>query len=304
MVNAGAWPGTLLLRRLGAVSPATLQLPLASAPADLSWTPAPGPILLIVVLGALYLPRWWKVRRDLGARQAPVARLASFLLGLGFLVLALLSPIDALASQSFTFHMAQHILLLDLAPVCLIVSLNKVLLRPATRRLQALERALGPLMHPAVAVVLYVVTMWAWHVPAAYDAALGSDLVHVVEHLFFLSVGLLYWWQLLSPIRPRLGDGVMAPLVYMASTKLGVGLLGIALTFAPNPVYSWYEVREQILGFTALGDQQLGGELMALEQTIVMGIALAVLLFRALERSEREQRRREALEDRAAAGDR
>ena len=95
----------------------------------------------------------------------------------------------------------------------------------------------------------------------------------------------------------------MAPLVYMASTKLGVGILGIALTFAPDPLYRPYEVREQIFGFTAAGDQQLGGELMALEQTIVMGVALAFLIFRALERSEREQRRREALEDRAAAGE-
>jgi putative membrane protein len=280
-----------------------LQTLLASASPDLGWTFDPGPILLVLVLSGLYLPRWWKVRRDLGPGKAPVLRLLSFLLGIAFLVLALLSPVDRLAEQSFTFHMSQHILLLDLAPIFLIASLNKVLLRPATRRLQALERALGPLMHPAVAVVLYIAMMWAWHVPGAYDAALGSDLVHAVEHLCFLGVGLLYWWQLLSPIRPRLGNGVMAPLVYMASTKLGVGLLGIALTFAPDPLYSWYEVREQVFGLSAISDQQFGGELMALEQTIVMGVALAFLLFRALERSEREQRRREALEDRAAAGD-
>lgn len=274
----------------------------ASASPDLAWAFDPGPILMVLVLCGLYLPRWWKVRREMGAAKAPVLRLVSFLLGIAFLVLALMSPVDALAEQSFTFHMAQHILLLDLVPICLIASLTKVLLRPATRRLQTLERALGPLMHPAAAVVLYIGMMWAWHVPGAYDAALGSSLVHILEHLCFLGVGLLYWWQLLSPIRPRLGDGVMAPLVYMASTKLGVGLLGIALTFAPDPLYNWYEVREQILGLTPAGDQQLGGELMALEQTIVMGIALAFLLFRALERSEREQQRREALEDRAAAG--
>ena len=294
---------TTVLRRLGDVPLSSLQMPLASSSPDLAWTIDPGPILMVLVLAWLYLPRWWKVRREMGAEKAPVVRLLSFLLGLALLVVALLSPIDRLAEQSFTFHMAQHILLLDLVPICLIASLNKVLLRPATRRLQALEKALGPLMHPAVAVFLYIALMWAWHVPGAYDAALGSDVVHILEHLCFLGVGLLYWWQLLSPIRPRLGDGVMAPLIYMASTKLGVGILGIALTFAPDPLYSWYEVREQIFGFTAVGDQQLGGELMALEQTIVMGVALAFLLFRALERSEREQRRREALEDRAAAGE-
>ena len=292
-----------VLRRLAGVPPTSLPATLASASPDLGWTIDPGPILMVLVLCGLYLPRWWKVRREIGPAKAPVLRLVSFLLGIAFLVLALLSPIDSLAAQSFTFHMSQHILLLDLAPICLIASLNKVILRPATRRLQALERALGPLMHPAVAVVLYIVMMWAWHVPSLYDSALESDVVHILEHLCFLGVGLLYWWQLLSPIRPRLGDGVMAPLIYMASTKLGVGILGIALTFAPDPLYRPYEVQEQIFGFTAASDQQLGGELMALEQTIVMGVALAFLIFRALERSEREQRRREALEDRAAAGE-
>ena len=276
----------------------TLTLPLAAA-ADTSWTIDPGPILMILVLGGLYLPRWWRVRRADGAKAAPAWRLLSFLIGLASLALALLSPIDVLAQQSFSFHMAQHMLLLDLVPIFCILGLNKILLRPATRRLQALERALGPLMHPWVAVVLYIVAMWAWHVPAAYDAALGNVTVHVLEHICFLSVGFLYWWQLLSPIRSRFRGGAMGPLLYMVSTKIGVGLLGILLTFAPNPLYSYYEAREGIFGLSAGVDQQIGGELMALEQTIVMGIALAYLLFRAIDQSEREQERREALEDRA-----
>ncbi len=276
----------------------TLILPLA-AEADTSWTIEPGAILMILILGGLYLPRWWRVRGADGPSAAPIWRLLSFLIGLATLAVALLSPIDVLAQQSFSFHMAQHMLLLDLVPIFCILGLNKILLRPATKRLQALERALGPLMHPWVAVVLYIVAMWAWHVPAAYDLALENATVHVLEHVCFLSVGFLYWWQLLSPIRSRFRGGAMGPLVYMVSTKIGVGLLGILLTFAPNPLYSYYEVREGIFGLTAGVDQQIGGELMALEQTIVMGIALAYLLFRAIEQSEREQERREALEDRA-----
>jgi putative membrane protein len=276
----------------------TLIFPLAAA-ADTAWTIDPGPILTILILGGLYLPRWWRVRRANGSAAAPVWRLLSFLTGLFALGIALLSPIDALAEQSFSFHMAQHMLLLDLVPIFCILGLNKILLRPATRRLQALERALGPLMHPWVAVVLYIVTMWAWHVPAAYDSALGNESVHVLEHVCFLSVGFLYWWQLLSPIRSRFHGGAMGPLLYMVSTKIGVGLLGILLTFAPNPLYSYSEVSEGVFGLSAGVDQQIGGELMALEQTIVMVIALAYLLFRAIDQSEREQQRREALEDRA-----
>lgn len=266
-------------------------------PADLSWTIDPGPILLIGVLAGLYVPRWLGVRRESGARAAPAWRLASWLTGLLLLAAALISPVDALAEQAFVFHMVQHVLLLDLVPICLMLGLTKIILRPLTRRLRAFERAIGPLAHPAFAVVLYVAAMWAWHVPAAYDAALEHSAVHVLEHVAFLSVGVLYWWHLLSPIRSRFRTGVMGPLVYMLSTKLGVGLLGIALTFAPDPLYPYYEQREQILGLTPLDDQQLGGEIMTIEQMIVMGVALAYLLFRALEQSEREQRRREALED-------
>jgi cytochrome c oxidase assembly factor CtaG len=280
------------------MSVTTSLLPLAAS-ADTSWTIEPGAILMILILGGLYLPRWWRVRRTDGADAAPIWRLLSFLIGLISLAAALLSPIDVLAEQSFTFHMAQHMLLLDLVPIFCILGLNKILLRPATRRLQALERSLGPLMNPWVAVVLYIFTMWAWHVPAAYDAALENATVHVLEHICFLSVGFLYWWQLLSPIRSRFRGGAMGPLAYMVSTKVGVGLLGILLTFAPNPLYPYYETREGIFGLSAGVDQQIGGELMALEQTIVMGIALAYLLFRAIDQSEREQERREALEDRA-----
>jgi len=275
--------------------------------ADYSWTIDPGPILLIAVLAWLYLPRWRRVRRDNGPQAAPVWRLAMYVLGLVNLMIALISPIDALAVQAFAFHMTQHVLLLDIVPICLILGLTKVILRPATRRLQALERAVGPLGHPAFAVVLYVAAMWLWHIPAAYDAALNDPTVHVLEHITFLSVGLLYWWHLLSPIRSRFRTGIMGPIVYMLATKLGVGLLGIGLTFAPDPIYPYYEHRAGILGMSPGDDQQIGGELMTFEQMVVMGIALAYLLVRALEQSEREQERRDRLEDlederRAAAG--
>ena len=89
----------------------------------------------------------------------------------------------------------------------------------------------------------------------------------------------------------------------MLSTKFAVGLLGIGLTFTPDPLYDYYEQRAPIWGLTAGGDQELAGAIMALEQSIVMGIALAYLFIRALEQSEREQRRaRERLEDLREAG--
>jgi putative membrane protein len=267
--------------------------------ADASWTFDPGALLLIGVLTAAYVPRWRRVRIHNGPNAAPVSRLLAFTGGVLVLAAALISPIDRLGEQAFVMHMVQHILLLDLAPILLIVSLTKVMLRPATRRLQRLERAAGPLAHPFAAVALYIAVMWAWHVPALYDAALEHSALHAFEHTCFMVAGFLYWWHLLSPIRSRLRLGGMGPVVYMLSTKVLVGLLGIALTFAPDALYAFYKDQPPIWGLDPGTDQALAGAVMALEQSIVMGIALAWLFVNALIESEREEQRAEREEERA-----
>jgi cytochrome c oxidase assembly factor CtaG len=135
--------------------------------------------------------------------------------------------------------------------------------------------------------------MWGWHVPALYDAALRHPFVHALEHTCFMTAGALYWWHLLSPIRSRARLSGMGPVVYMLSTKLLVGILGIAITFAPDPLYAFYEDRAPIWGLDAGDDQALAGAIMALEQSIVMGIALAWLFVRALAESESDEQRAE-----------
>ncbi len=109
-----------------------------------------------------------------------------------------------------------------------------MILRPATRRFMEIERRAGPLAHPVFAAVFYVATMVLWHVPALYDAALEHPALHVLEHVMFAIAGALYWWHLLSPIPSRHRLTGMGPVLYMVVTKIGVGLLGIVITFAPT----------------------------------------------------------------------
>lgn len=263
-----------------------------AAAADTSFSLAPGPILICLVLGAGYVLRWRRVRAADGARAAPASRLVSWLAGVLTLAVALISPLDMLADQLFAMHMVQHVLLIDIAPVLLIAGLTKILLRPAARTVLDLERALGPIAHPAFAVVLYVGFMYLWHVPAMYDAALEHSAVHVLEHTCFLTAGVLYWWHLLSPVRGRHLTG-LSPVVYMASTKVLVGLVGIFLTFAPESLYGFYQDAPRVWGLSAADDQALAGAIMAIEQSLVMGIALAYLFVRALAESEREEERAE-----------
>ena len=137
---------------------------------------------------------------------------------------------------------------------------------------------------------------WIWHVPALYDAALEHAVVHVLEHVTFAVAGGLYWWHLLSPIRGRKRLGGMGPVVYMIATKLLVGLLGVGLAFAPDTIYAFYEDQPGYWGLGPETDQQIGGLIMATEQSIVMGIALAYLFVRMLAESDRQNEREERYE--------
>ncbi len=261
----------------------------ASDPAG--WSFYPGPLLILVPITVAYVYRWWAVR-------AHPARLLSFVLGIAATVAALFSPIDALGEQHFTMHMVQHLLLLDVAPVLCLLGLTKQIFRPATKRVIQLERSAPWLMSPLFGLIAYVVAMWFWHVPTFYNAAVRHSLVHVAEHVVFTFAGALYWWHLISPVRDQRQLSGMGAVLYMVATKVLVGILGIFLTFAPDALYDVYGSTSWDM--TPREDQQLGGALMALEQTIVMGVALAWLVVRAIDRSEREQRRIERYGDRSA----
>ncbi len=266
---------------------------------NLSWSLEPSVLAATAFAGVIYVRRWWRVRRASATRgpgEAPVWRLCSFIASLLLILAALVSPVDALADQLFFMHMVQHMLLLDLVPILAILGFTKVILRPVTRAVRELERRAATVASPIFAVALYVGVIWAWHVPAAYDFAVRHDTVHVLEHVTFLLAGSLYWWHLLSPIRARLRLDGMGPVAYMAGTKLFVGALGMGLAFAPSALYPYYEHLPRVWGISAHDDQSIAGLIMAVEQSIVMGVALVVLFIRMLAESEREQRRRERYE--------
>ncbi len=262
------------------------------AAVDVSWNFAPVVLLSLVAYAAIYGLRWRTARAEGGARAAGYGRLALWATGIVTLFAALVSPLDRLGEQFATFHMVQHLLLADIAPIAFTLALTKWILRPATKRIHRIEKAAGPFGHPAFGVVAYVGAMWLWHVPALYDAALETPVIHTLEHLSFAAAGLLYWWHLLSPIRSRLRLAGMGPILYMASTKILVGFLGVLLAFSPELLYA-YDWEGTKWGLSPIDDQHVAGLVMALEQSIVMGIALAYLFFRMLAESEAEDQRAE-----------
>lgn len=269
---------------------------MATVAPPIVWPFEPTVIVGVFAAGAVYVAGWRRARRPGMPHPPGLGRLTLFLLGLLVIYGALASPLDPLADDLLVLHMVQHVLLLDIAPILMILGLTKGILRPVTRRIRSVEERAGYLAHPAFAVFLYAGFMWFWHVPAMYDLALRHSAVHALEHTTYLTAGSLYWWYLISPIRSRWRHGGAGPIAYMVSTKLVVGVLGVVLAFAPTALYPYYVHRPRYWGLTAVEDQSMAGLLMALEQSLVMGTALVVLFVQMLNDAERRSQRAERLE--------
>lgn len=262
-----------------------------------AWGFEPTVVLGVLVLSALYVIGWRRARASDAVHAPGWGRLSLFVASMALVVLALMSPIDSLGDDDLiVMHMVQHLILLDIMPILLILSFNKVLLRPLTRRIQTIERGAGFLAGPVFAVIAYVAGVYAWHVPGAYDLALRHSGIHALEHVTFSIVGVLYWWHVFSPIRARRRLTGLGPLAYMTSTKLFIGALGIALAFLPRVIYAFYSHKPHYWGLSPIEDQSMAGLAMALEQSLVMGVAFVYLIYRFFSEAEAEQRRREQFE--------
>jgi putative membrane protein len=266
------------------------------------WLADPGVLAPIAVLVGVYVLRFRTARREAGGRGAGGLQAAAFAGAVVVLLVALVSPLDGLGEDYlFSAHMLQHVLLGDVAPLLLLLSLSRVIMRPATRRLMALERALGPLAHPLTGLLLWLFFMYLWHVPALYDAALDHPVVHLIEHACFFAAGVAVWWPLIQPVPMRRRMTGLWPVAYVGAAKFGLAALGLYLTWSATVLYPYYEHVPRIWGLSAIEDQNAGGAMMMVEQSLTFVVVLVVLFVQMLTRSEAEQRRRERLEDMEAA---
>ena len=190
----------------------------------------------------------------------------------------------------------------DIAPALLLLSLSRVIMRPATRRLHKVERMLGPFASPWTGIALWLIFMYGWHIPALYDAALENPFVHLLEHVTFFTAGVCVWWPLIQPVPMRRPLKGFQTVGYIGGAKFGLAALGLYLTWSSTVFYPYYESVPRIWGLSAIADQNAGGAIMMVEQSITFVIALVFLFSKMLTQSEVDEQRRERLEDRAAIG--
>ncbi|MEX1357334.1 MAG: cytochrome c oxidase assembly protein [Gaiellaceae bacterium] len=261
------------------------------------WSLEPAKLLPVAVAAFLY----WRRALTLRGRGAPVARWRQGLFGLGLLLFlaAVVSPIDWLGEERlFSFHMLQHVLLGDLAALCVVAGLTGPLLRPVLA-LRAVER-LRFLAHPLVALPLWAANLFAWHLPAAYEAALGSGGLHALQHLCFFTFGALMWAPVVEILPGPMWFGTGWKLGYIVVVRLLETVLGNVFLWTGTVVYSTYERAERLWGISPLADQGLAGAVMMIEGSLVTIGALAWLFLKlAAEGELRQQLLERGLDPRA-----
>ena len=268
---------------------------------QLTWTLDPLQLLAVAILVGIYVWRFRAARREAGGRGAGWPQALAFAGSMLALCAALFSPIGALGEDYvFAGHMVQHILLGDIAPLLLLLSLSRVIMRPATRRFHRFERKLGRFAHPTTFIVAWLALVYLWHIPAMYNGALENPVLHALEHMTFFTAGTLLWWPLIQPVPMRHRLEGMQGLLYVFAAKATLGILGLYLTWSKNVIYDYYETVPRIWDLTPISDQNVGGAIMMVEQALVLLLVFFLLFVRMLTQSEEADRRRERLEDAAA----
>jgi putative membrane protein len=250
------------------------------------WSLEPARLLPIAAAAFLY----WRRALTLRSRGAPVAgwRQGLFALGLLLFLAAVASPIDWLGEERlFSFHMLQHVLLGDLAALCVVAGLTGPMLRPVLA-LAAVER-LRFLAHPLVALPLWTVNLFAWHLPGAYEGALASGGLHALQHLCFFTFGALMWAPVVEILPGPMWFGTGWKLGYIVVVRLLETVLGNVFLWTGTVVYSTYDRAERLWGISPLADQGLAGAVMMIEGSLVTIGALAWLFLKLAAEGELRQ---------------
>jgi cytochrome c oxidase assembly factor CtaG len=260
----------------------------------MDWSFDPGVIAWLLLAEGLYL----RALRVLARRGVTVWRgqIAAWHGGVALQAIGLLSPIDALGDDLLSAHMAQHLLIADLAAPLLLVGLrNPVLvfflprevLVPIARR-RPLRAVFRFLRQPLVAVPVYALVLYGWHIGPAFEAAVRHPLVHVLQHASFIGIGMLVWWSVLEPKRRRPRGELWKILHIVGARMLGM-MLGMAFVLIRTPVYTGVYGSGTRRGLEPLADQQIAGAMMVVLDIFIMLFALAFFFWRAAQQHDRDE---------------
>ena len=159
--------------------------------------------------------------------------------GLLLMLLTLIGPLDFLGDDYlFSAHMLEHLLLYLAVPPLLLLGLPPAPVQ-ALFSIEIAAKAERFLCRPIVACLVAVGTMWLWHLPVLFNAALNNEEIHAAEHLSFLITGTIFFWPIFTPLQSRRFSPIIGA-VYIFITMSANMILGILLSFSPLGYYPMY----------------------------------------------------------------
>lgn len=269
-----------------------------------SWTFEPWVLAILVLASGLYVNLYRRARRRSDA--VGVGHWIFYALGILALIGALCSPLDAIGdSWLLSAHMAQHVLLSDIAPALLVLGLRSPILPLGLPRkaLAAIApggrygRLISTITSPWVALPLWAAATLGWAIPSVFDYAAEHPAVHAIEHATLFYTGLAVWWLIIDPMpRARLRPNGQR-LAMLGFTRIVSAGVCLPLTWLSKLEYPLYATAPRAYGISAATDQHLTGAGMCFIEFLVFGIAFAVVFISVLGRSDAH----DALLERAAS---
>ena len=257
------------------------------------WDIPPAVTCALAAASLVYVRGWLALRRT-RPETLPVWRLLSFLAGMFALFLAVSSPLDTYSETLLFMHMAQHFVLMSVAPPlivlgCPFVPMLRGIPRPIVRRVG------GPLFRSAVvhrareffsrlpiAWLAMNLTYVGWHIPKAYEFALTSETWHNFEHFCFFATSVLFWWPILQPWPARRRQNSWMIIPYLLSADLVNTGVSAFLCFSGRLLYSSYALVDRPFGLDALKDQVAAGAFMWVFGSVVFLVPAICLTARFL----------------------
>ena len=276
-----------------------------------AWNTNPLPTILLLLAGYVYLNGLNNPRRPYRSQEAarspwrpshPVNnwQKASFFFGLFLMFIALQSPLDPLSDHLLSFHQLQHFVLRMLAPMFVLLgapltpmlrglppwALQRIV-RPAARNYYV-RRVYRLLTNPIFTIGLFLGSLYLWQFPGAFNLALRSDAIHAIMHLTMSGSGFLFWWVIIDPKphRSRLHYGLRV--LYLGLIVLPNTVLGAAITFSGDLLYTGYAEVTQPFGISLATDQQLGGLMLWVPGDMMSIVAAGIVMIMWYQREEAE----------------
>jgi putative membrane protein len=226
----------------------------------------------LVLTALIYTLGWARIRRTRPA-EFPAWKLAAFLVGILAAFVAVASPLDTFSESLLFMHMAQHYVLMSIAPPLIVLGAPVapmlrglprwfiLLLRPLFTT-GLLHRAGRFLTRPRVAWLAMNAAYIGWHIPRAYEFALASENWHNFEHACFFFTNLMFWWPIIRPWPNAAAQLRWMLIPYLLLADLVNTGVSAFLCFSGRLLYPSYGELARPFGLSALNDQIAAGAFM------------------------------------------